>query len=227
MSRVWKVVLRVKPCNHMLYPSCGCVPVVEPFSVIAADPPWRFSDKLPGAGRGAEKHYDVMTVGDICRLTLPPIADNAHLFLWRVSSMPQEALDVIKAWGFVVKSELVWLKRTKTGKRHFGMGRHVRLEHEICHIATRGRGAGIKNRSQRSTFVSELYLDDEGGGSFEAAVDKHSRKPAEFFEIVENLCDSDRRLELFSRESRPGWTTLGNQVPGNPTTLVTSAEVAG
>jgi N6-adenosine-specific RNA methylase IME4 len=136
--------------------------------------------------------------------------------------MPQEALDVIKAWGFVVKSELIWLKRTKTGKRHFGMGRHVRLEHELCHIAVRGRGAGIKNRSQRSTFVTELYLDDDGGGSFEGTVGVHSRKPPEFFQIVEGLCEGANRLELFARESRPGWTAIGNQVPGNPQLLGTS-----
>jgi len=192
------------------------------FKCVAADPAWLFGDKLPGPGRGAEKHYDVMTAKDICNLTLPPIDDDAHLFLWRVSAMQQEALDVVKAWGFTVKSELVWLKRTKTGKRHFGMGRHVRLEHEICLICTRGRGAGVLNRSQRSTFVTSLYLDDDGGGSFEAMVGRHSEKPPEFFEIVESLVPGPR-LELFSRAQRPGWTCLGNQVPGASTTLATAA----
>lgn len=196
------------------------------FSCVVADPAWQFGDKLPGSGRGAAKHYDVMSVEDICRLALPPIADDAHLFLWRVSSMQQEALDVVRAWGFQVKSELVWLKRTKTGKRHFGMGRHVRLEHEVCLICTRGRGAGIMNRSQRSTFVSELYLDDDGGGSFEAAVGRHSEKPPEFFEIVESLVPGPR-LELFAREQRLGWTALGNEVPSAPTTLEVLPAPAG
>lgn len=241
-----------KPCNHILYPTCGCVAqadhvveqlvggAVRPFRVIAADPAWQFGDKLPGNGRGAEKHYDVMSVEDICRLQLPPIDDDAHLFLWRVSSMQQEALDVIRAWGFTVKSELVWLKRTKNGKEHFGMGRHVRLAHEVCLIAARGRGAGIKNRSQRSTFTTEYDLDDlavcaileggdlgnytitdvGGGGTFEGVVGRHSKKPDEFYRIVEDLCESDLRVELFAREQRPGWTVIGNQVPGAPTQMV-------
>ncbi len=195
---------------------CGCPS--EPYRCIVADAPWQFSDKLPGNRRGAEKHYDVMGVQDIARIELPPIADDAHLFFWRVSSMQQEALDVIRAWGFTVKSELVWLKRTKTGKRHFGMGHHTRLEHEVCLIATRGRGAGILNRSTRSTFVTELYLDDDGGGSFEAMTGRHSQKPDEFFQIVENLVPGPR-LELFARNQRPGWTTLGNQIDGASTFL--------
>lgn len=188
----------------------------------ASSPPaWKFGDKLPGEGRGAEKHYDVMTVEDICRLQLPPIASDAHLFLWRVAAMQQEALDVVKAWGFTVKSELIWLKRTKNGKEHFGMGRHVRASHEVCLIATRGRGAGIKNKSQRSTFTT--FLDDEGGGEFEGTVERHSKKPPEFFRIVEDLCESDLRVELFAREQRAGWVTIGNEVPGAETTMQVGA----
>jgi hypothetical protein len=94
----------------------------RPFSVIVEDPPWKHGDQLPGAKRGAGKHYDVMPTEAICALALPPIAPDAHLFLWRVASMQQDALDVVRARGFTVKSELVWLKRTKNGKRAFGMG---------------------------------------------------------------------------------------------------------
>lgn len=209
----------MKPCGHIL--RCDCTPVApQAFRVVVADPPWKFGDKLPGATRGAEKQYDVMTVADICRLQLPLIADDAHLFLWRVSSMPQEALDVISAWGFVVKSELVWVKKSKHGKPHFGMGRHVRLGHEICHIATRGKGAGIMNRAQRSVFSTEL--DDEGGGSFEAAVGRHSEKPSEFYDIIREIVPGPR-LELFGRQERDGFTVIGNQVPGNATTLAVGA----
>jgi N6-adenosine-specific RNA methylase IME4 len=184
------------------------------FNVVVADPPWKFGDTLPGKGRGAAKHYDVMTAGDICRLTLPEIADDAHLFLWRVSSMQQEALDVVREWGFTVKSEIVWLKKTKNGKDHFGMGRHVRLAHEVCLIATRGKGAGIVNRSQRSIFPTEIE------GEFEGATGIHSRKPPEFFKIIEGLfAPNVHRLELFAREARSGWTTIGNEVPGAEQTL--------
>lgn len=167
------------------------------YACIAADPPWKFGDSLPGPGRGAAKHYDVMDSAGICNFALPPLADDAVLFCWRVASMQQEALDVVKAWGFVVKSELVWRKVTKNGKRWFGMGRYVRAEHETCLIATRGRPQ-ILSHSIRSVF--------------EAPAGRHSEKPDEFFRIVEELCPGPR-VELFARRHRANWTCYGNELP--------------
>jgi N6-adenosine-specific RNA methylase IME4 len=183
------------------------------FSVVVADPPWSFNDKLPGEGRGAEKHYRVMTIDEICAMAiLPahrsdrlmlslcgqsvPIADDAILFLWRVASQVEEACHVVRAWGFTAKSEIVWKKLTKYGKRAFGMGRTVRMEHEICMIATRGRPT-IKVRNVRSVF--------------EAPLGRHSEKPQAFYEIVEQLVDGPY-LELFARHVRPGWAVLGDEI---------------
>ena len=55
------------------------------------------------------------------------------------------------------------------------------------------------NESQRAMVV---VLD--------APVREHSRKPDEFYEIVEGLCVG-RRLDYFSREKRPGWAQVGNE----------------
>lgn len=170
--------------------------VVTPARCVVADPPWRFRDALPGRARGASRHYATLTAAEICRLVLPPIADDAYLLLWRVSAMQAEALRVARAWGFDVKSELVWCKRTPAGKRHFGLGRHVRLEHEVCLIATRGRVTPLR-RDIRSTF--------------EAPVGTHSEKPDAFYALVEQLCHGPY-LELFARRQRPGWTCIGDEL---------------
>jgi len=93
---------------------------VTEFKTIVADPAWKFGDKLPGKRRGAVKHYRVMTPTDIMRFLSEQkvgIAPDAVLFLWRVSSMPAEALRVIAAWGFDVKSEIVWVKTTESDDR--------------------------------------------------------------------------------------------------------------
>lgn len=172
------------------------------FACIVADPPWSFVDKLPGASRGAEKNYKVMSIDDICRLKLPPIADDAYLFLWRVSSQVEEAYRVVRAWGFVPKSEIVWNKWTATGKPWFGMGRHVRASHESCIVAVRGRPSRY-TRSQRSAFA--------------AHAGRHSEKPDSFFHLIEGFCPGPR-LELFARKPRDGWTTIGDQLDA-PVTL--------
>ena len=167
------------------------------FRVVLADPPWLFQDRLPGPGRGAAKHYGCLSVAEFCAFPLPPLADDCTLFLWRVASMQQEALDVMKAWDFTLKTEIVWLKRTTTGKRWFGMGRTVRAEHEVCLVGTRGRPSRA-SKNIRSTF--------------EAVVGQHSEKPAIFYDLVEALREGPY-VELFARRRRAGWTSLGDQVP--------------
>lgn len=167
---------------------------------IVADPPWQFGDRLPGPKRGASKHYATMAIGQLVawRETWPfKVAGDCHLLLWRVAAMQEEALQLAAAWGFTVKSELVWLKRTATGKRWFGMGHQVRAEHEVCLIATHGRAQPLR-RNQRSTF--------------EGVARDHSRKPEEFYTIVESLFPGPR-VELFARTRRPGWLQLGDELP--------------
>ena len=175
----------------------------EPARVVVADPAWQFRDALPGRKRGAVKHYRCMSTPDICDLVLPPIARDAVLFLWRVASMPRDALDVCKAWGFTPKSEIVWVKTTKTSgvdlgssKLAFGMGHQVRGAHEVCIIATRGK-CPPKSRSVRSVFFAPIGI--------------HSAKPDAFFEIVEAMHDGPY-VELFSRRKRPGWNCYGNEI---------------
>ena len=95
--------------------------------------------------------------------------------------MPQEALDVMTAWGFEPKTEIIWLKKTCTGRRWFGMGRTVRAEHESCLVGTRGKPV-TRSRSVRSTF--------------EAVAGRRSEKPERFYDIVEALREGPY-VELF------------------------------
>lgn len=177
------------------------------YRVLCADPPWPFNDKLPGASRGAAKNYDMLSVNDIMRFPLPAFAPDCVLCLWRVAAMQQEALDVIKTWGFTLKTELVWLKKTSTGQRWFGLGRITRAEHEVCLIATRGRPT-VKSHSIRSTFVTDV-------DGLSAPVGRHSEKPEAFYDIIEELFDGPY-VELFARRQRPGWTCMGKEAWWTP-----------
>ena len=177
-----------------------------------------FGDKLPGDSRGAERHYRTLSVEQIKAFPLPPLADDALLLLWRVSSMAEEAYAVCRAWGFVPKAEIVWVKLTRPldvvrvppadliqwpPPLWFGMGRVTRAAHETCLVAKRGRFAP-DDRAVRSVFFAQ------------AQKGKHSAKPPEFYEIAERLCSSGPRCELFARTPRAGWTQYGDQLPGRP-----------
>lgn len=122
------------------------------YSVIYADPPWRYSAKnVQGA---AEKHYPTMGIDELCTL---PVADLAApdsvLFLWATFPQLPEALRLIKAWGFTYKSvAFVWLKKNRKSEGWFyGLGFWTRGNAEVCLLATRGHP---KRQAQTSTSLS-------------------------------------------------------------------------
>jgi len=174
----------------------------RPAKVLVADPPWPFRDRLPGPGRGAVKHYNLLDMEALKAFSLPLVASDAWLFLWRVASMQREALDVAEAWGFTPKTELVWKKITKTGKRWFGMGHYLRAEHEVCLVCVRGQ---VKPALRNVRTM------------FEAPAGRHSAKPDAFYEIVEKLVPGGPYVELFARRQRPGWACLGDEAQGEGT----------
>jgi N6-adenosine-specific RNA methylase IME4 len=189
------------------------------YRVLEADPPWKFDDKIQGEKRGAESHYDCMAIEDLKKMPIPHMESDAVLLLWRVAAMQQEALDLIRAWGFELKSELVWEKTTAivtpaeltrasellrlahvervdvVPGGHFGMGHYVRGSHETCLIATRG-SFKPKHFSLRSRF--------------HAPVGRHSEKPAKFYELIEGWADGPR-ARLFARSQRPEWDSYGKE----------------
>jgi N6-adenosine-specific RNA methylase IME4 len=115
--------------------------------------------------------------------------------------MPQDAIDVMHAWGFVPKSEFVWIKTIAPGSRdQMGMGRYVRMSHEVCMIGSRGRGLSlIRDHAVRSVVY--------------APRGQHSAKPSATYELIERLTNGvEPRLELFARRHRQGWTCLGSEI---------------
>ncbi len=169
------------------------------FSTVVMDPPWAFTDSLPGPGRGAAKQYNLLSPVGIINTyqeVMSYTTSDSRLFLWRVASMQSEALYVMEELGYTLKAEMVWIKKRPSGSLWFGMGRQVRNSHEICLIGTRGHPERL-SASVRSVF--------------EAPVTRHSEKPERFYQLVEELSPGPY-LELFARKRREGWTCIGNQL---------------
>jgi N6-adenosine-specific RNA methylase IME4 len=169
------------------------------YRVLVADPAWPFKDKLPGKGRGAEKHYNVMSIDAICAFELPKLHFDCWLFLWRPATHQQEALNVARAWGFrSAPGELIWRKMTKDGTRvRIGMGRGFRNAHETCLVFKRGRPDRL------SLSLPSI---------FDAPRGEHSAKPERFYEIVDEFAPGPV-VELFARRQWRDWTCLGNEMP--------------
>lgn len=171
------------------------------YDVILADPPWRHSNRVGGSGEsGASSHYDTMTMSDLMSLDVRSVAkDDSFLFMWWVASMPEEAIRLVKVWGFELKTMTCfsWIKQTKTGKDHFGMGFYSRQQQEHCLIARRGKPV-TASRSVRQNVRS--------------VVREHSRKPDEVRDRIVELCgEGGDRLEMFARPPYPyGWDVWGD-----------------
>lgn len=166
------------------------------YSVILADPPWRY-DFSETESRRIENHYPTMELGDICALGgSMPFADDAVLFLWATAPMLREALDVISAWNFTYKTHGVW------DKEIIGMGYWFRGQHEPLLVATRGSFP----HPPESARVSSVIRSRRG---------VHSEKPEAVYELIEaayvDLCEK-QRLELFARKPRSGWTPWGDDL---------------
>jgi N6-adenosine-specific RNA methylase IME4 len=171
------------------------------YNIIYCDPPWQYRDKANAGKRGACHKYDVMTLEDIKRLDVPSLAaDDCLLAMWWVPPMPNEALEVVKAWGFKPKTMqgFTWHKLSKTGaKDHFGMGNYTRANAECCLFAVRGKPRRV------CAAVRSLIV---------APVGKHSAKPPEARQRLVQLMGDVSRVELFARAATPGWDVWGNEV---------------
>ena len=116
-------------------------------------------------------------------------ANDAILWLWATNAHLRIAFDVVEAWGFEYKSLLTWVKD------RMGRGEWLPGRTEHCMLAIRGK---------------PLFLNGAHTTVLEAARREHSRKPEEFYALVEATCPGCR-VELFAREKRDKWQAFGNQ----------------
>ncbi|WP_053911760.1 MT-A70 family methyltransferase [Pseudoalteromonas sp. SW0106-04] len=172
------------------------------YQLIYADPPWKFRNVKTGGSftSGATQHYKgVLDMRELKQLPVDQVADdNCILVMWWVSSMPQEALDVVSAWGFTLKNMngFVWNKLTKNHLPHFGMGFWTRAGSESALIAIKGKPK-VASRSVRAV------------GSY--PIREHSRKPDEFRDKCVMLAGDIPRIELFARTTATHWDAWGNE----------------
>lgn len=173
------------------------------FSTILADPPWQFDNRT---GKMAPEHkrllrYPTMKLTEIKELPVSALAgDPSHLYLWCPNALLESGLEVLKAWGFEYKTNIIWHKvRKDGGSDGRGVGFYFRNVTEMILFGVRGKGARrtlAPARSQVNYLASRKR--------------EHSRKPDEIFDIIER-CSPGPYLELFARFPREGWETWGNE----------------
>jgi N6-adenosine-specific RNA methylase IME4 len=174
-----------------------------PFSCILADPPYRFTNRT---GKVAPEHrrlyrYQTMDTWEIASMPVASVAATpSHLYLWTPNALLPDALAVMAHWGFTYKTNIVWEKVRKDGQPDGrGCGFYYRNVTELILLGIRGK---LRTREAGRRQVN----------LFRAPKQDHSRKPEELRKIIE-ACTPGPYLELFARDSAPGWTQWGDQLP--------------
>lgn len=141
-----------------------------------------------------------MSLQEICDLPIENHAlEKSHLYLWVPNALLPWGFDVLKAWGFSYKTNIVWAKvRKDGGPDGRGVGFYFRNVTEVLLFGVRGQlRTGAPGRRQVNMISTRKR--------------EHSRKPDEVYDVIEQ-CSPDSRLELFARAPRKGWSQWGNEV---------------
>lgn len=172
------------------------------FRTIYADPPWQFQNRT---GKVAPEHkrlsrYATMSLADIKALPVAELAgDKSHLYLWVPNALLPCGLEVMAAWGFEYKANIVWEKVRHDGQPDGrGVGFYFRNVTELLLFGVRG-----DNNRTLAPGRSQVNL-------IRTVKREHSRKPDEIVPIIE-ACSPGPYLELFARGDRQGWAMWGNQ----------------
>ncbi len=162
------------------------------YPVLYVDPPWPWESWSQETRINRAPMYPVMTLESIRALTVPA-ADDCALFLWATPPLVDEAIQVMKTWGFAYKSQIIW------DKEKIVTGFWARAQHEVLLIGVRGDIPAPAPGTQPPSVIR-------------AKPGAHSEKPDIFAEIIEGMFPTLPKLEMFARKQRKGWTCWGNEI---------------
>jgi N6-adenosine-specific RNA methylase IME4 len=157
------------------------------YHVIVLDPPWGYGTEYDPNGRRSANPYPEMSLEEIKNIEIPA-NDDCVLWLWTTHKFMRHSFDLLDAWGFEDKAILTWVKD------RMGLGSWLRSQSEFCIMAVKGKP--LINLTNQTTIINGKLRE-------------HSRKPDEFYEMVDSLC-TGLKIDYFSREQREGWDTYGN-----------------
>ena len=174
----------------------------QKFATVYADPPWRFQNRTGKVAPENKKlsRYETMDLEAIKAMPVSEIsAEKSHLYLWVPNALLPDGLEVMKAWGFEYKGNIVWEKVRKDGQPDGrGVGFYFRNVTELLLF-------GIKGDNNRTLAPARSQVN-----LIRTMKREHSRKPDEIIPIIES-CSPGPFIELFARGDREGWAMWGNQ----------------
>lgn len=177
------------------------------YDLVVIDPPWPWkSYSAKGLGKSPEAQYATMSMDDIAVMPVGQLlAPGAMLVTWGTWPLIERQSAIMRGWGVPVVTGGVWAKRTVNGKLRWGTGFVLR---SVCEPFLIGRlPGGTFARGKVPNLVETLE-----SAALDGLAREHSRKPDEFYSLIETLTPGARRADVFARQERPGWDGFGNEL---------------
>jgi N6-adenosine-specific RNA methylase IME4 len=199
LANPWKLKKQARRAAHELKTAAKIMALPDKkYGVIYVDPEWEEEEvysRETGLDRAPDNHYSTSSADVIKNRDVASIAaDDCVLFFWSTIHHEAIAHEVIKAWGFEYRSQIIWKKPS------IGLGRWIRSCHEILLIAVRGNPVAPAPGTQSLSVI-------------EAPRGRHSEKPDVFAEMIESFYPNTPKIELNRRgKARPGWDAWGPEV---------------
>ena len=177
------------------------------YNIIYADPPWHYGSKSAvnnttgSAIKPLSDHYSTMSLQELKNMPIKSMTkDDAACFMWVTDSHIDEALEVLRSWGFAYKTiAFNWVKTTSKGNYCKNVAPWTMKSSEICLLGIKGRMTKYKQANNIESLVI-------------AQRTQHSQKPNEVRKRIEDLFGDLPRIELFARQKTDGWDVWGDEI---------------
>lgn len=184
---------------------------MDRYGVILADIPWQFKT-YSAKGMERSPDYPTLTLEALKNLDLQQaMLPDCAFFMWVTWPTITQAFELAESWGLTYKTcAFLWAKLNKKWYTRLpapltdpvywfmGLGYWSRANTEPCLLFTKG------SPKRLSAGVRQLIV---------SPVERHSKKPDAQYTRIEQLVDGPY-LELFARQPREGWSSVGNEIDG-------------
>jgi N6-adenosine-specific RNA methylase IME4 len=192
-------------------------------------------------GGGTTAQYPTMRDQElltICEYIKANSAKDAVMFSWCVTPKIFFCLYFMIKCGFkIVNKGFAWEKINADGSPFLGPGYYTRANTEDAYEADfapddvlevpdtyKEFEAWLLEDISRVDLIQDCYFGRRGGTIVPAyqGVNQvvrhplmgHSRKPPEIYDRIERLYPDHVKCEVFARNTRPGWISIGNEIDG-------------
>lgn len=173
------------------------------YELLYVDPPWKQTKggkkNVRQNSSGKPLDYHVLSLDEIkhhLQTASNKTTENSILFLWTIDKYLFESQQIAEELAYKLHARMIWNKVNGIPAAFT-----VRFGHEYLLYMYRGKlmPVATEERGKIHTVFTELAK-------------KHSQKPEIAYEIIERLYPTTRKLEMYARNTRPGWDCWGNEV---------------